>query len=114
MRKFLIVAFLLLSAGTRAQNSRSDSSLAAITDYEAFFDELEHFIDSITAPRSFVMVHSGFSAGHFYYYGEGDAAPYIKKRMVVTPSAGYFHKSGLGIALNALTVMEPNGLKPFQ
>ena len=49
MRKTFLLLLLAAAFGGLAQTSREDSILNAITDYEEFFNELERFIDSITA-----------------------------------------------------------------
>lgn len=113
MRKTFLLLLIAASLGGHAQTSREDSILNSITDYEEFFDELENFIDSITAPRSFATVNAGVTPGFFSFYDE-NRGQRMQKKAVVIPSAGYYHKDGLGFSLQGAAIMESGRLLPYQ
>lgn len=105
---------LAAAFGGHAQTSREDSILNAITDYEEFFNELERFIDSITAPRSFATVNAGLGYGFFNYYNERSGVTSIRKNAVLSPSIGYFDKDGLGFSATGSAVLDGAQVLPFQ
>jgi hypothetical protein len=114
MRKTILLLLLTAALGSHAQTSREDSILNSITDYEEFFNELESFIDSITAPRSFTTVNAGLGYGFFNYYNEGTGVSTIRKNAVLSPSFGYYDKDGLGFSANGSAVLDGEKILPYQ
>jgi len=83
--------------------------------YENVFSELEGFLDSVTAPRSMLLLN--VSAGNSVYNFQSRSGTTLnaEKKITITPSVGYFHKSGLGISGSAsLLKMPEKGLSPYQ
>jgi hypothetical protein len=116
MRKGML-CLLLLIAGGQLQAQRRDSS-AVVVDSTAYYDDLfsdmANFLDSITAPRTFLLAEVGISQAFFNYEQTGTYELQAKRQLTYTPSIGYFHKSGLGINLSATIVHDGEKLNPFQ
>jgi hypothetical protein len=87
-------------------NAQKKSALDSLADYDALFNELESFLDSLTAPRSFTVINVGVSKGQFQYQTSRTTLKEVTQSLF-TPSAGYYHKSGFGV--NAITSIIHNG-----
>lgn len=107
---FLVVSCLGVSM-LHAQKSKAVDSLAY---YDDLFNELESFIDSITAPRTMILVNVGVSSNFLNYQSGSDVDLESKRKINILPSLGYFHKSGLGISGSAIVLSNGNGLNPYQ
>jgi hypothetical protein len=94
--------------------AQQKSSLDSIPDYDALFSELESFLDSITAPRSFTTANISVSNGFFQYQTSNNAALKEMKRLMLAPAVGYYHKSGLGLSVVTSIIKEPEAITPYQ
>ncbi|HVK96181.1 MAG TPA: hypothetical protein VM368_00115, partial [Flavisolibacter sp.] len=112
---FLLVSFLIVSAVSVAQNPVKDSLAidTSFTDYDLLFDEMDAFFDSILAPRSFTLVNVGLSRRFFSVVNNEFRSETVEK-ISVTPSLGYYDKSGFGINVEASMIRENNQFTPFQ
>jgi hypothetical protein len=107
----LLLLALFLFASARSQKGDPIDSLP---DYDALFNELEHFLDSITAPRSFTTVNIGFGNGVFQYLSADRNTMKEVTQTIYTPSAGYYNKNGLGINFVTSVVHLDKSFTPYQ
>lgn len=107
---FLLVSCLSVSL-LPAQKTKVADSLAY---YDALFNELDAFIDSITAPRTMVLVNVGVSSNFLNFRSGSDVDLETKRKINLLPSLGYYHKSGLGISGSATIVNDGGRLNPYQ
>src|SRR5437868_7586893 len=114
---FLLFTCLICQAGL-AQAKRIDTvssandKLLAIDislDYDNVLDELGNFLDSLTAPRSNFLLNVSASNEYFTYKTSTVDKIDIKKKLIVSPSVGYYHKSGPGISFSANGVVSGGG-----
>jgi hypothetical protein len=109
MRKFLLLLLILLAvnrAGLRAQDTTAtteslDSLIALLSpgEYDSLMKDLDFFLgDFLHKDKSYFDIGLGVSNGFFTQRG-ADGAPTSNtiNKLVLSPSAGYYHKSGLGI-----------------
>lgn len=118
MCKKIISFFLLFWFVNQAQAQKNqpskDSLINAVVDYDALFSDLDAFLDSLLAPRTYAVVNIGAGTG-FYDYTSNDAFVVKSKRdLVLTPSLGYYHKSGFGVNGTVAIVNENRKLNPYQ
>lgn len=110
---FLIFANL----DTSAQKTRLDS-LFMTSDTTALMDSLmkdfDNFLDSISAPKSFFNVAFGVGNGIFSFEHNNSVYLTNERKLILTPSVGYFHKSGLGISAAGYMINEDKGLNFYQ
>jgi hypothetical protein len=107
---FLVVSCLGVSL-LHAQKSKGVDSLAY---YDDLFNELDAFIDSITAPRTMVLVNVGVSSNFLNYRSGSDVDLETKRKINLSPSLGYYHKSGFGINGSTIILNDGNGLNAYQ
>jgi hypothetical protein len=108
----LLLLALFLFASARSQKGEPIDSLP---DYDALFNELEQFLDSITAPRSFTTVNIGFGNGVFQYLSADRTSMKEVTQNIYTPSAGYYNKNGLGINLvSSIVNLDTIPFTPYQ
>lgn len=107
---FLVVGCLGVSL-LHAQKGKAVDSLAY---YDDLFNELDAFIDSITAPRTMVLVNVGVSSNFLNYQSGSDVDLETKRKINLLPSVGYYHKSGLGLNGAATILHNNNKLNLYQ
>jgi len=103
---FLLPLMLALSV---AQAQKTKPAVDSLAYYDDLFNELETFLDSITAPRSFATISLGLSNGFFNYQNGSNISS--NNQLVYSPSLGYYHKSGFGISATGSAMAE--GFKKF-
>jgi len=79
-----------------------DQTLAIDTsiDYDDMLNELGAFLDSLIAPRSYFLITATAGNGYFNYTNRNNTAIETKKKLVLSPVVGYYHKSGPGITVS--------------
>lgn len=112
----IILLFLILSQRSFAQKTIRDLPPVdtTFTDYDELFSELDHFIDSISAPRSFTLINLSINNGYFNYNSKASVLLDATRQMLYTPSVSYFSKNGLGIGVTASIVNDGNKLNAYQ
>jgi hypothetical protein len=112
---FFIVSFFIATTSI-AQKPVTDSFSVdtSFTDYDLLFNELDAFLDSITAPRSFTLFNLGISNGYFSYRSVDILEIETIKKLNLTPSLAYFDKSGFGISAEASIADYGNRLNAYQ
>ncbi|RYY90024.1 MAG: hypothetical protein EOO15_04220 [Chitinophagaceae bacterium] len=117
MRKRILPMLLLLAAGRAAAQDPKAPPKAVVDSiayYDALFDDMAEFLDSITAPRTFFLVDVGMSSAYFNYVREGSYDLETRRQQTWTPSVGYYHKNGLGLTLSSTFVNDDASFKPYQ
>lgn len=113
-RVFLYVLFGTLTLTSAAQKTKPDPLADSTVDYDALFDELDVFLDSLTAPKSFAVVSIGFGNGFLNYKTVSTSNLRTDRQFIYMPTAGYFHKSGLGFSGTASVVKDGPDFNAYQ
>ena len=83
-------------------------------DYDAFFDDLDKFLDSILSPRSYFLATVGISQGYFNFKEKSSPRLEVKRKYILSPTAGYYSKSGLGISVTGDMINDGKGFRFYQ
>ena len=114
-KKNVFVLLFVLNTFTIAQaQTKNNQPIDSLVYYDELFNELESFIDSITAPRSFALINLGISNGYLNYASKTSTQITSRNQMIFTPSIGYFHKNGLGISASASVINDSGSLNFYQ
>ncbi|GAB4092217.1 hypothetical protein GCM10028786_11430 [Flaviaesturariibacter terrae] len=109
---------LLLAAAGRASAQEPKTPPKPVVDsvayYDALFDDMAEFIDSVTAPRTFFLADVGLSAAYFNYVDETTNELVSRRQATWTPSLGYYHKNGLGLTVSSTLVKDGSAFKAYQ
>lgn len=115
-----LVTVLLLFASFRpafAQEGKLDS-LFSHGDTTAIMDSLlkdfDKFLDSLSAPKSFFSVNMGVGTGFFSFENKNSVFLTTRKKLIFSPSLGYYHRSGFGISTSAFLIYDDNTINPYQ
>lgn len=126
LKRFLIIVCLSVP-GTFAwsQDSKPDSlflledtsmslSIDTSLDYDELFNELDLFLDSILAPRSYAVL--SLSAGQAFLSFATRNTRRIRqvKKIIWSPSFGYYNKNGLGVTITGFMVDDSVKLNTYQ
>ncbi len=118
MNKKPILFFLFILcinlAGAQQQKQSKDSVINHDVDYDLLFDELDDFLDSLLAPKTYAVLNVGASSGYFDYFSDQNADLESERKLMLTPSVGYYHKSGFGVNGTAAILNEAGKLNPYQ
>ena len=100
-----------------AQKTRIDS-LFMTKDTGAVIDSLmadfDNFLDSIAAPKSFFSAAIGVGTGIFSFENQNSVFLTSEKKLILSPSVGYFHKSGLGLSATGYMINEDSRFSFYQ
>jgi hypothetical protein len=125
LKKVFLIGFFMVAACTaRSQVTPVDTipsrdvdsaMLDDDIDYDELFNDFDLFLDSLLKPRSFFLVNMSAAAGYFTYKGARNTDGLVtKKKLVLSPTIGYYHKSGLGITTSANIIRNPGGNHLYQ
>ncbi|MBL7737691.1 MAG: hypothetical protein JNK14_00605 [Chitinophagaceae bacterium] len=115
----LVLTIFLASAQNTEQDSTAvlpDTDLAIDTsiDYDELFSEMELFLDSILAPRSFFLANLSFNNGYFYSFNRTTNRIEMRESYIMSPGLGYYSKSGLGLTISGNAVNDGQQLNLYQ
>lgn len=116
-RRLIILLFVLCyfnSARSQKDSTFTDPLLDTPVDYDKLFTELDAFLDSLLAPRTYTILNIAAGTGFYDYYSKDDYTLNTKRQVVLAPSIGYYHKSGLGISTSVAILNEEEKLNPYQ
>jgi len=113
----LVLLFLMVLQKTSFSQKGKLDSLFASGDTTAVMDSLmkdfDLFLDSLAAPKSFFNVSLGAGNGYFSFENKNSVYLTSRRKLILTPGIGYFHKSGLGLSATAFMLAD-NGLSMYQ
>jgi hypothetical protein len=116
MKKLLTVLLIFMSCQAICQG-KLDSLFAnrdttAVMD--SLFKDLDKFLDSLTAPKSFFSLNMGVGTGFFSFENKNSAFLSTRKKLIISPSAGYYHKTGLGLSATAFIMPDDGNMNVYQ
>jgi hypothetical protein len=118
---FTILLFVCAGQCARSQVSPRDSLIArelaeidTTVDYDELFRDLDAFMDSLLTPGSYLVVSLSASKGYYSFESKGSTFLSTSSRLTYTPSLGYYHKSGLGLAAMGYIVDDDENMNVYQ
>lgn len=101
----------------QAQKTKLDS-LFMNADTTAVLDSLledfDDYLDSLSKRKSLFFVGIGMGTGVFSFENKNTVLISNEKKLIFSPSLGYYHKSGLGISGMAFALMNNNKFSFYQ
>ncbi|HEX6335171.1 MAG TPA: hypothetical protein VFZ78_13150, partial [Flavisolibacter sp.] len=115
----IIFLMLLCTRAAVAQSGKDSLAIVNVTDtsyvdYDELFDELEHFLDSITAPRDLTMFNIGVVSSYFNYESKSTYVLEASRKLLYIPTVAFYSRTGFGIGVTALVVNDGKNINPFQ
>jgi hypothetical protein len=89
-----------------AQETKADSTSINVDSLEREIDAFLDLYDSLKAPRNYLLVSVGVGNTQFSVRNVALNAQQVSTNLNITPTIGYYHKSGLGITYNNYLLME--------
>jgi hypothetical protein len=118
MKKILVLLVLTvaLQPGFSQKGGKLDS-LFIKGDTTAVLDSLlkdfDLYLDSLVGRKSFFTINSAIGTGYFSFNDKNTVTVNTEKKLIFSPSVGYYHKSGLGISAAGYALLN-NGMKFYQ
>lgn len=106
----LTLFFLSFNAVAQTEKTEVDS----LAYYDDLFNELESFLDSITAPRTMLIVNVGAMNRFLNYQSKESSMLTASRKLTLTPSLGYYNKNGLGVGASGTIVDDGSNYNLFQ
>lgn len=117
LTRILLPAILACTQLAAAAQSRIDS-LFLNKDSTAVLDSImrdfSKYMDSMSKPTSFFTVSVGIGTGYFSYENKSSFVFTTDKKPLISPSIGYYHKSGLGVTGSGFMVLDGNNTSFYQ
>ncbi len=115
-KRLLILLGFFMATVACAQKPLKDSTGidSTFTDYDHLFNELDALLDSLIAPRSFVVFNVGIGNNYFSYSSKSSYLLAPSRKFTYVPSLAYFDKSGFGISATGAVVNDGQNINPFQ
>lgn len=118
MKKISFVFLFIMLHKLSFSQKRTLDSLFASGDTTAVMDSLmkdfDLFLDSLTAPKSFLNISIGAGNGIFSFENKNSVYLSTERKIVFSPSIGYFHKSGLGLSATGFMISDQGALNMYQ
>jgi len=116
-RASILLVAIILCLSAFSQTGKIDS-LFNSRDTTAVIDSLmkdfDQFLDSLAMPKSFFNVSLGAGTGFFSFENKSSFVTTTVKKLIISPSVGYFHKSGFGLSATAFTINDNTGFNFYQ
>ena len=124
-RFFIIACFIVPGCLAWSQETKPDSlhspadtsmalSIDTSLDYDDLFNDLDLFLDSILAPRSYTLISLSAGQGYFNFAVRNTRRIKQVKKIIWSPTFGYYDKSGMGITFTSYMVHDSVKLNPYQ
>jgi hypothetical protein len=125
-RFFIIASFIIPGSFAFSQDTRPDSALQGADsmvlsiddelDLDELFDEFELFLDSLLSPRSYSLISLSAGQSYFNFLVRTPRGMAVKsvKRMIWSPTFGYYDKSGLGLTVMSYMVDDNTKINSYQ
>jgi hypothetical protein len=118
MKKLATVLLISLSFQKAFSQEKGLDSLFTGRDTTVVMDSLmkdfEQFLDSLTAPKSFFALNLGVGTGFFSFEDKNSVFLTTRQKLIISPSTGYYHRSGLGISATAFLIHDDKSLNLYQ
>lgn len=124
LKKTIIIAGLLvltskgfgqtIPADTIPPAFDSSMSMDTTVDYDDLLNDLDIFLDSLLAPRSYLLVNASLGYGYFDFNNASNTAQGTYKKTIYSPAIGYYHKSGPGITIAGNMIDDNKSLNLYQ
>ena len=118
-RKLTVLILALCCSGTifaqkKDSTAQKTSDYADAEDYDVLFSELDSFLDSLLAPRDYAIINLSGTSNFYDYSSSSSNKLSTRRQLVVSPSVGYFSKTGFGINATGNIVNEKQGWNAYQ
>jgi hypothetical protein len=119
----LITGFILLGCSVFSQTNPADTIIApqqtAVSDtdiinYDDWFRDLDEFLDSLLMPHSYFLGSLSLSKGYYNFTSKSSPLLRTTEKFTYLPTAGYYHKSGLGLTAVGYIVNDEAQLNLYQ
>lgn len=118
LTRLILPALLVgLQFTASAQQTRLDSlfngkdSTAVI---DSLLSDFSKYMDSLSRPSSFFTISAGIGTGYFSFENNNSMYFTTAKKPLLSPSAGYYHKSGLGLSATGFILLDGSNSNFYQ
>lgn len=98
------IQYACLSQQTRLDSLFNNKDSTAIID--SLLQDFGKYMDSLSKPTSFFTVSAGIGSGYFSYENKNTFVLSTSQKPLLSPSAGYYHKTGLGLSATGFVLLD--------
>jgi hypothetical protein len=73
---------------------------------DSLLKDFDSYLDSITKPKSFFSVSAGIGNGYYSFENKNSVFLTNSQKLMLSPSFGYYHKTGLGITATGYCLLD--------
>lgn len=111
MKKFLLLIALFNSYAVLSQTGSGKDSTAFL---DSIMREMDAILDEMMPSKSYVSAGIGAGTGFFNFKNSSSTASGPKKKLLLSPSASYLHKSGFGLSATGFILPDSSKLNFYQ
>lgn len=111
MKKLLVILLSISAISGYTQDGSGKDSTAFL---DSIMGEMDAILDDMFKPKSFVSLSLGAGTGFFNFKSSSATQPQAEKKLMLSPSVSYLHKSGLGLSVNGYMVAEEEKMNAYQ
>ena len=110
---FVLHAWSLVKAQqTKLDSLFMNADTTAVLD--SLLEDFDDYLDSLSKRKSLFFVGVGIGTGVFSFDDKNTVFINTEKKLIFSPSVGYFHKSGLGISAMGYALSDNNKFSFYQ
>jgi|CXWL01.1.fsa_nt_gi hypothetical protein len=118
----LVLAFDMLGATAYSQSNSADSVITPSSifvidttlNYDELFQDFDAFMDSILLPHSYFLASLSMGKGYYNFERKSSSTIETSKKLTYSPTLGYYHKGGFGIASTGYIVDDGPNMNFYQ
>lgn len=113
----LLLTLNLFFGYTFSQNTKLDSLFAnrdTTTVMDSLMKDFDFYLDSLSQPKSFFSASLGLGTGIFSFEDKNTFFITSEKKLILSPSIGYYNKSGWGLSASAFMLYDQSKIVLYQ
>jgi hypothetical protein len=81
---------------------------------DSIYTEMDEILEEMLQPKSFLSVGLGAGTGFYNFKSATATQPVTEKKLLISPSVAYLHRSGLGLSASSFIINEQGRFNAYQ
>ena len=111
MKKILAFVLVFIPYSLFCQAGSGKESDAFL---DSIYKEMDEVLNDMLQPRSFLSISVGAGTGFYNFKSAATTQPDSEKKLLLSPSVSYMHKSGFGVTGNMYVLRENDKFNAYQ
>jgi hypothetical protein len=108
------LSFCLANVCSAQKEKHPPAVDTTFSNYDELFNELDLLLDSLAEPQNVTLFNLSAGPSFLSYETRNASQPISQQKINISPSLGFFHRSGLGVTGGATIIRDSSGINPYQ